>query len=268
MLVLIVTWLVVAFAISRFLRAFARGRTGRAIWLLTCIVLFYPPLEVIASWSIFTAVGSLLGGPEVHRPHAPIDLVGVLGERSTCDWDCYSLLEKGFKKVEVQISGDEIQAPTGSAQYFVAGPGVFTFQLAKRSDPRCSTYLAWYSRLGLDTAEDVEGSLAANLLVFRGEQCLVSQREQTSTAEVNVLHTEIFHQTDLGILREYRTSIVANDHTVGSPVLLAEDKTFQLTPSWPVTRFITRLTDVSGFLRYERPPLQIEMVVRPGSHPN
>ncbi len=268
MLVLIVIWLAVAFVVLWRARRSVRGRVGQAIWLLTCIALFYPPLELIASWGALVAVGNLVGGAEIHHPHEPVDVVGVMGQRSTCDWDCYGLLEMGFEKVAVQISGEDVQGPNGNARYFASDPGLFMFQLAKRNDPRCSSYSSWFSQLGLDTADDVEGSLAANLAIVRSDQCLIARREEKDTAEVNVLRTEVFHQTPLGILREYRTSILANDPTSDLPILLAEDKTFQLAPSLPITRFVARITDVSGFLRYQSTPLKIGAVVAPRKHQN
>ncbi|WP_395018042.1 hypothetical protein [Dongia sp.] len=257
-------WIALILACVAYRRRLGVGRSVLVLKWFVFLLLLYPAIEIIAVFVAFDLFGRAVAGTTIFRQHSPVDVIALVGGRRACSWDCYGLLEAGYKRVEVQITGQPIPDDFGRERvpYFVQS-GLYAFEVAASGDPRCASYLSWVasSRIAQRETAGMDADLLVNGLILDKGACLVAEPELQPLSDVSVARTEVFHDTTLGEVREYRTSVFASGSDNELPMLLAEDRVLQLKPIWPVVQFILSIGD--GMIRYEHPPMAISAVVAP-----
>ncbi|MDQ7251012.1 hypothetical protein [Dongia sedimenti] len=242
--VLVLVCIGTAWAAIRILSPFGKSPLRVALKLLLVAAIAYPVVEYTIVLSAYRTIAVTLGGGVVYEKREPIASKMIVGIRNVCDVECYgAIVDDRYAEVEIQISGAGIQTDRGTIPYFITSPGLYGFKVASDSDPRCAPYNEWVSALGardLKQFGQAEG-MSQVLWLEEDKRCLIAEQHDRIRSAVAQVTATTLRGSLFGTVREFRSLLLDITHPRMGVIILAENRTFQLVPSWPVSEFIANL---------------------------
>jgi hypothetical protein len=237
----ILLYFALVIVVIRRIRPFGRKPLKVVAKIAILLAVLYPVIESLVVGVLVSIIASPLAGTYLYKAHGPVEGILMIGARKTCDMQCLWLLQDGYREVELQLEDMPLETSAGPVSgYFVTRPGLYSFRLLPKSDPRCADYLAWAAALPkLASSDAFEPDVSADRKHFDDGTCVIAERRDSIHSAVAVRDNVLFRDTYLGQLREYRYSIY--DLRGGEDsAMIAESRSILVKPDWPVSGLLSR----------------------------